>query len=63
MVVKYKVTVIYVPPMSGSETRVWNAEIPTNCTVLIVKEKKLHTMIAGVEKELTKQRRTTRYEV
>ena len=27
-------TVIYVPPINGSDTRVWNAEIPTNWTVL-----------------------------
>ena len=27
-------TVIYVPPINGSDTRVWNAEMPTNCTVL-----------------------------
>lgn len=29
-----KLTVMYVPPMSGSETRVWKAEMPTNWTVL-----------------------------
>jgi hypothetical protein len=27
-------TVIYVPPIRGSDTLVWNAEIPTNWTVL-----------------------------
>ena len=27
-------TVIYVPPINGSDTRVWNAEMPTNWTVL-----------------------------
>ena len=32
-------TVIYVPPIRGSEMRVWNAEIPTNCTVEVKEEK------------------------
>lgn len=27
-------TVMYVPPMTGSEICVWNAEMPTNWTVL-----------------------------
>lgn len=27
-------TVMYVPPMMGSEIRLWKAEMPTNCTVL-----------------------------
>lgn len=26
---------MYVPPIRGSEIRVWNAEMPTNCTVLV----------------------------
>ena len=25
---------MYVPPINGSETLVWKADIPTNCTVL-----------------------------
>ena len=32
-------TVMYVPPIRGSEMRVWNAEIPTNCTVEVKEEK------------------------
>ena len=31
---RYIRTVIYVPPIKGSAIWVWNAEIPTNCTVL-----------------------------
>jgi hypothetical protein len=30
-----RLTVIYVPPMSGSAICVWNAVMPTNCTVLV----------------------------
>lgn len=30
-----KLTVMYVPPMSGSATCVWNAVMPTNWTVLL----------------------------
>ena len=33
---QHRRTVIYVPPMRGSAIWVWNAEIPTNCTVLEV---------------------------
>jgi hypothetical protein len=32
---QYNLTVMYVPPIRGSDMRVWNAEIPANCSVLV----------------------------
>lgn len=53
-------TVMYVPPIKGSAIWVWNAEIPTNCTVLKVQPAKSRQRFSSFDGWRVRPQRTKR---